>query len=46
MNFLAFLTAIAESYDAMAKGGAKVEADKLLSAAQVLLAALAVLPKA
>jgi len=41
MNFLTFLTTIAETYDALAKGGAKPTADKLLANVQVFLAALA-----
>lgn len=40
MNFLALLTEVATSYDALATGGAKVTADKLLAGVQVFLAAL------
>jgi hypothetical protein len=47
MNFLSFLTTIAESYDTLAKGGAKPAADKLLLDVQLFLAALSVVaPKA
>ncbi len=40
MNFLAFLTQFAVVYDSLAKGGAKVEADKLLAELLPILAAV------
>ena len=40
MNFLEYLTVIAEAYDTLAKGGAKPTADKLLAGVVSFLGAL------
>ena len=45
MNFAEYLIMIAETYDALAKGGAKPQADKLLLGVQTFLAALAATTK-